>query len=188
MPTPRLVLAAFAAAVLAVPVASAQAPAPATPTPAPAAQPPAVPEAMPFDIPYGTPISMDMAHKAIQAAAAEAKKHNWKMAITVVDPNGNLVAHATMDGTQYASIPIAQAKARTAAQYRRPSKVFEDAVNTGGRPSVLSLMTLTNGAASEGGFPIVVDGKLIGAIGASGGISSQDAATAHAGLVAIGGK
>lgn len=186
MPTPRLALAAFAATVAATPLAWAQAPATPAAPPAPAA--PAVPEVMPFDIPYGTPISMDAAHKAIEAAAAEARKHNWKMAITVVDPAGNLVAHATMDGTQIASIPIAQAKARTSALYRRPSKVLEDAVNTGGRPSVLSLMALTNGAASEGGFPIVIDGKLIGAIGASGGISSQDAATAHAGLVAIGGK
>ena len=184
MPTPRFVLAAFAATMLAVPLAHSQTMPPAAPPAAPAA----VPEAMPFDIPYGTPISMEMAHKAIMAAAEEAKKHNWKMAITVVDPNGNLVAHATMDGTQYASIPIAQAKARTAAQYRRPSKVFEDAVNAGGRPSVLSLMVLTGGAASEGGFPIVVDGKLIGAIGASGGIASQDAVTARAGLVAAGGK
>ena len=192
MPTPRFVLAAFAATMLAVPLAHSQTMPPAAPPAAPAAvvpaAPPAVPEAMPFDIPYGTPISMEMAHKAIMAAAEEAKKHNWKMAITVVDPNGNLVAHATMDGTQYASIPIAQAKARTAAQYRRPSKVFEDAVNAGGRPSVLSLMVLTGGAASEGGFPIVVDGKLIGAIGASGGIASQDAVTARAGLVAAGGK
>jgi glc operon protein GlcG len=156
-------------------------------TPAPAAAP-AVPEVMPFDIPYGASISMDLAHKAIQAAAAEAQKHHWKMAISVVDPAGNLIAHATMDGTQYASIPIAQGKARTAALFRRPSKVFEDAMNSGGRPSVGTLLGMSGAVASEGGFPIVIDGKLIGAIGASGGISSQDAATAHAGLVAIGGK
>lgn len=182
MPTHRLVLTALAASVLFAPFAYAQAPAVA---PAPA---PAVPEVMPFDIPYGTPVSMDTAHKAIMAAVTEAKKHNWKMSISVVDPAGNLVAHATMDGTQYASIAISQGKARTSALYRRPSKVFEDAVNTGGRPSVLSLLATTNAVASEGGFPIVVDGKLVGAIGASGGISSQDAVTANAGLVAIVGK
>ncbi|MEI7709889.1 MAG: heme-binding protein [Rhodospirillales bacterium] len=181
MTTYRFILAAFAATVLGGSAVQAQAPAAA---PAPAA----VPEVMPFDIPYGMPISMDVAHKAIAAAAAEAKKHNWKMSISVVDPAGNLVAHATMDGTQYASIAISQGKARTAAQYRRPSKVFEDAANTGGRPSVLGLMALTGGAPSEGGFPIVVDGKLIGAIGASGGLSSQDAVTAKAGLEAIGSK
>ena len=82
------------------------------------ATPRAVPEAMPFDIPYGTPIDLDTAQKAIIAAEAEAKKHNWKMAIAVVGPAGQLVAHATMDGTQYASIDIAQAKARTAALFR----------------------------------------------------------------------
>ena len=180
-----IILAIFAAALIAAPLAQAQAQAPAAPA-APATPPP-VPEAMPFDIPYGTPITLDQAHKALTAAAAEAKKHNWKMAITVVDPSANLVAHATMDGTQYCSILIAQAKARTAALFRRPSKVFEDRVNGGG-PSLLSLLPLNQGAASEGGFPIVVDGKLIGAIGASGGISAQDAATVRAGLDALGVK
>jgi glc operon protein GlcG len=172
-----IILAIFAATLITAPLAQAQAPA------APATPPP-VPEAMPFDIPYGIPITLDQAHKALTAAAAEAKKHNWKMAITVVDPSANLVAHATMDGTQYASIPIAQAKARTAALFRRPSKVFEDRANSGG-PSLLSLLPLSQGAASEGGFPIVVDGKLIGAIGASGGMSAQDAVTAKAGLDAL---
>jgi uncharacterized protein GlcG (DUF336 family) len=149
---------------------------------------PPVPEAMPFDIPYGTPIDLDDAHKGIIAAVNEAKKHNWKMSITVVDPAGNLVAHATMDGTQYASIPISQAKARTAALYRRPSKVFQDVINGASGPATpgaLSLLALTGGVASEGGFPIVKDGKLIGAIGASGGIATQDGATAKAGLAAI---
>lgn len=136
---------------------------------------------MPFDIPYGTPIGMDAAQKAIAAAAAEAKKHNWKMSISVVDPAGNLVAHATMDGTQYASIAISQAKARTAALFRRPSGAFQTAVNGGGA-NALSLLALSGGVASEGGFPIVIDGKLVGAIGASGGIFTQDAVTAKAGL------
>ncbi len=176
----RFTAAMIAALVAFSPLAHAQAP-------APAAAPAPVPEVMPFDIPYGTPISMDAAHKAIQAAAAEAKKHNWKMSISVVDPAGNLVAHATMDGTQYASIPISQAKARTAALFRRPSGVFQAGVN-GGSPATLSLLALNGGAASEGGFPIVIDGKLIGAIGASGGIFTQDAVTAKAGLDALGVK
>jgi glc operon protein GlcG len=170
----RIVSAIIAATLLAAPLAHAQAPAPAP-----------VPEVMPFDIPYGTPITLEAAQKAIAAAAAEAKKHNWKMSITVVDPAGSLVAHATMDGTQYASIPISQAKARTAALYRRPSGTFQAAVN-GGTPNALSLLALNGGVASEGGFPIVVDGKLIGAIGCSGGIFTQDAATAKAGLAALG--
>jgi glc operon protein GlcG len=148
------------------------------------AQAPAAAEAMPFDIPYGTPIGLDTAQQAIMAAEAEARKHNWKMAIAVVGPAGQLVAHATMDGTQYGSIEFSQAKARTAAQFRRPSKAFADAIN-GGSPATLSVLSASNGAASEGGFPIVVDGKLIGAIGASGGIATQDGVTAKAGLDAI---
>lgn len=171
----RIAFAAAVIAVIAAPVANAQAP----------AAPPPVPEAMPFDIPYGQPIGVDLATKAIAAAAAEAKKHNWKMSISVVDPAGFLVAHATMDGTQYASIEISQAKARTAAQYRRQTGLFQSGVNSGGTPASLSLLALTRGVASDGGFPIVVDGKLIGAIGASGGISSQDAVTAKAGLDSI---
>lgn len=154
-----------------------------------AAQAPAIPEAMPFDIPHGTPIGLDDAHKALVAAAAEAKKHNWKMSISVVDPAGNLIAHATMDGTQYGSIAISQAKARTAALFRRPSKVFADAINGAngpGTPATLSLLALNQGAASEGGFPIVKDGKLTGAIGVSGGLATQDGVTAKAGLTALG--
>jgi uncharacterized protein GlcG (DUF336 family) len=171
----RIAAAIITATFAAIPLAHAQAPAATAP----------VPEAMPFDIPYGAPIALAQANKAIAAAAAEAKKHNWKMAITIVDPAGNLVAHETMDGTQYASIPISQAKARTAALFRRASGTFQAAVNTGGTPSALSLLALNGGAASEGGFPIVVDGKLIGAIGASGGIFTQDAVTAKAGLEAV---
>jgi uncharacterized protein GlcG (DUF336 family) len=135
-------------------------------------------------VPCGAPIDLDTAHKAIMAAAAEAKKHNRTMAISVVGPTGQMIAHATMDGTQYGSIEIAQAKARSTAMFRRPSKAFSDVIN-GSTPALLSLLALTHGAASEGGFPIVVDGKLIGAIGASGGIATQDGVTAKAGLDAI---
>ncbi|WP_428493576.1 GlcG/HbpS family heme-binding protein [Rhodopila sp.] len=171
----------IAAAVIAATIAAiiADGPASQAQTPAP------VPEVMPFDIPYGAPLKLDQADKAITAAIAEAKKHNWKMSITVVDPAGNLIAHATMDGTQYASISISQAKARTAATFRRPSGVFQTAVN-GGSPNGLSLLAVAGGGvASEGGFPIVIDGKLVGAIGASGGIFTQDAVTAKAGLAAV---
>ena len=179
------IAAAIIAATILAPIATLPARAQA---PAAAPAPAAVPEAMPFDIPYGTPIDMDQAHKAIMAAVTEAKKHNWKMAIAVVDPAGYLVAAATMDGTQYASIPIAQAKARTSALFRRASGVFQAAINTGGSPSSLSLLALNGAVGSEGGFPIVIDGKLIGAIGASGGIFTQDAVTAKAGLEALGVK
>jgi uncharacterized protein GlcG (DUF336 family) len=175
MPTRRVIPLACATAILMGGLAAAQAQAPA---PAP------VPEAMPFDIPYGTPIDLDAAHKAIMAAAAESKKHNWKHAIAVVGPAGQLIAHATMDGTQYASIGIAQNKARTAAEFRSPSKAFGDGINSSA-PSTLSLLTPGNYAASEGGFPILVDGKVIGAIGASGGLAPQDGVVAKAGLDAV---
>jgi len=155
--------------------AQAQAPAPA---PAP------VPEVMPYDIPYGPPIDLATAQKAITAAEAEAKKRNWKMAISVVDTHGELIAHATIDGTLYGSIGFAQAKARAAARFKRPSKVFADAVN-GGSPSTLSVAIVDHIATSEGAFPILVDGKVIGAIGASGGTGSQDAVVAKAGLDAV---
>jgi uncharacterized protein GlcG (DUF336 family) len=174
----RIAAAIIAATIVATPLAYAQ---------APAAAPAPVPEVMPFDIPYGTPIGLDQAQKAIAAATAEAKKHNWKMSVDVVDPAGNQVAHATMDGTQYASITISLGKARTAALFRRPSGAFMDAVN-GGSPATLSILALHGGVASAGGFPIVIDGKLVGAIGASGGIFTQDAVTAKAGLEALGVK
>jgi glc operon protein GlcG len=143
--------------------------------------PAAVPEQMRFDIPYGASIDLDTADKA---AIAEAKKRNWQMAVTVVGPAGLLVAHATMDGTQYASIDIAQAKARTAALFRQPSKAFADAINDGA-PGGRSIVLMEHAAAVEGGVPIVVNGKLIGAIGASGGIATQDGVTAKAGPDAI---
>ena len=108
---------------------------PATPAPD------VVPEAMPFDIPYGTPIGLDQAQTVIAAAATEAKKHNWKMSISVVDPAGFLVAHATMDGNEITGLTeVSQAKARTSALFRRPSGVFQTAVNTGGAPSALSIL------------------------------------------------
>jgi glc operon protein GlcG len=173
-------VALFGSGLIATHIQAAQAQTPGTPA--------AVPETMPFDIPYGAPIDLDDAHKAIIAAVNEAKKHNWKMSITVVDPAGFVIAHATMDGTQYASIEISKAKARTSALFRRPSKLFQDGINGAngpGTPGTLSLLALNGGAASEGGFPIVRDGKLVGAIGASGGIATQDGATAKAGLDAI---
>jgi uncharacterized protein GlcG (DUF336 family) len=165
---------------LLAPLAQAQAPGAPPPAAAPSAAP-AIPDAMPFNIPYGMPIGLEQAQKAIAAAAAEARKRAWKMSISVVDPAGNLVAHATMDDTQYGSIAISQAKARTSAALRRPSKALADAVNSGS-PATLSLIGLFGGAASEGGFPIVVDGKLVGAIGVSGGTGGQDGAISKVGM------
>jgi uncharacterized protein GlcG (DUF336 family) len=142
---------------------------------APPAAPPdlnAIPDKMPFNLPFGTPIGMERAQGLIQAAVAEANKRGWMMNVAVVDPAGNLVTFARMDGAQLASIAIAEHKARTAATYRRPTRVFEDAMQHG----VIYVATLDDVIASRGGIPLVEDGKIIGAVGCSGGTGSQDEA------------
>jgi glc operon protein GlcG len=147
---------------------------------APAAAPPdlnAIPDKMPFNTPYGTPIAMDRAQSVLQAAIAEANKRGWQMNVTVVDPNGDLIAFARMDGAQLASVSISQHKARTAARYRRPTRAFEDAVQKFGFNYIL---TLDDAIASRGGIPLVEGGKIIGAVGCSGGTGSQDEATCMA--------
>lgn len=131
--------------------------------------------------PYGAPISLETAKKIAAAANAEARKNNWGMVVAITDGGGHLVYLERMDGTQYASVDIATRKAQSAAAYRRPSKVFEDAV-AGGRNAVLGL---TGAMPIEGGLPIVVDGKIVGAIGASGGTAPQDGVVAAAGLGAL---
>ena len=137
----------------------------------------AIPEKMPFDIPFGTPITMERAQSLVQAAVAEANKRGWKMNVAVVDPNGDLIAFGRMDGAQLASISIAQHKARVAARYRRPTCALEDAVQKFGFNYIL---TLDDVIASRGGIPLVEGGKLIGAVGCSGGTGSQDEATCTA--------
>jgi glc operon protein GlcG len=172
-----MILAACAMAVMSSPTL-AQAPAPA-PAASPA-QPSAggTPDAMPFDIPYGVSIGLDRAKQLMAAAEAEAKRRNWKMNIAVVDTNGELVQFERMEGAQIASGPISIGKARTAARFRRESRAFYNAFETGhGYVSTLD-PTLV---ASPGGFPLVEGGKLIGAIGCSGGTGDQDAATCKAG-------
>jgi len=145
------------------------------------AQQPAAP-APPPTTPYGTPITLDAAKKAMAAAEAEAMKNSWPLAIVIVDSGGNLVMLHKLDNTQYGSIRIAEGKARTALDFRRPTKVFEDGVAGGG----IGLRILSLGVtAAEGGLPIVVDGKIVGAIGASGALSTQDAQAAQAGADAL---
>ena len=142
------------------------------------AQQPAAP-APPPTMPYGAPISLDAAKKVMAAAEAEAMKNNWPMAIVVLDSSGHTVMLHKLDNTQYGSIRVAEDKAHTALDFRRPSKVFEDLVAQGG----IGMRTLGLRGATpiEGGFPIMVDGKIIGAIGASGGTAPQDGQVAKAG-------
>ena len=126
-------------------------------------------------------LSLEDARKASAAAAVEAKKNKWNMAIAVVDDGGHLIYFERIDETQFGSIDIAIGKARTAASLKRPTKALEDALN-GGQYAIL---TFPNILPREGGLPIFADGKVIGAIGVSGGKSSEDAQVAKAGVDAL---
>jgi glc operon protein GlcG len=134
--------------------------------------------------PYGEPINLETAKKVAAAAIAETTKRNWNaFCISVVNPSGDLVYFEKQDNCQYASIGISQHKARTAARFRRPTLVFETLLGKGGYFSYLT--TLDDVIASRGGNPLVVDGKLIGAIGVSGGSGSQDNVVSLAGQAAL---
>ncbi len=141
-----------------------------------------IPEKMPFATPYGAPISLARAQAVISAAIGEAEKRGWAVNVAVVDSGASLVAFARMDGAQLASIAIAEHKARAAASFRRPTKVFEDAIQKSDNKYVLSLDGVI---ASRGGIPLIEDGKLIGAIGCSGGTGSQDEAACTAGAATV---
>jgi len=141
-----------------------------------------VPEKIPFDVSYGPPISLERAQAAINAAVAEAKKGDWKMNVAVVDSGGNLVAFQRMDAAMLASIQIAEHKARAAATFRRETKFFENAIQVN---NLNYLMTLDGVIASRGGIPLMEQGKLIGAIGCSGGTDSQDEVVCKAGEAVI---
>jgi uncharacterized protein GlcG (DUF336 family) len=141
-----------------------------------------VPNEIPFDVPYGLPISLDRAEAAIHAAVAEAKKRNWKMNIAVSDSGGNLVAFQRMDGAMLASIQIAEHKARAAATFRRPTKVFEDGIQL---MHFNYLLAFDGVIASRGGIPLIEEGAIIGAIGCSGGTDSQDDIVSQAGAAII---
>ncbi len=176
-----MALAACAIAVMGSPAfAQTPAPAPATPPAPPSAG--GTPDAMPFDIPYGLSIGLERAKQVMAAAEAEAKKRNWKMNIAVVDTNGELVHFSRMEGAQIASGTISVGKARTAARFRRESRLFYNAFETG-HPYVSTLDPSL--VASPGGFPLVEGGKLIGAVGCSGGTGDQDAAICKAGAEVV---
>jgi uncharacterized protein GlcG (DUF336 family) len=138
----------------------------------------AVPDKMPFDVAYGVPISLERADAVLAAAVAESKKHDWKLNCAVVDSGANLVSFKRMDGAQLASISIAEHKARAAVKFRRETKVFESGIQLG---NFNYLTTLDDVIASRGGIPLVEGGKIIGAIGCSGGTGSQDEVVAKAG-------
>ncbi|MDB5405887.1 MAG: hypothetical protein JWL84_799 [Rhodospirillales bacterium] len=171
--TKHVLAAAVGAVLLAAGASQAQ-----TPAPNPLD---VVPDKMPFDVPYGAPISLERAQAVVAAAVAEAKSHDWKMNVTVVDSGGNLVAFARMDGAQLASIVLAEHKARAAATFRRETKVFESAIQGG----LVYQLSLDGVIGSRGGIPLIEGGKLIGAVGISGGAASQDEVCAKAGAAIV---
>jgi glc operon protein GlcG len=127
-------------------------------------------------------MSLDAAKKAMAASEAEAKKNNWPVAIAILDTTGSLVMLQKLDNTQTGSVEIAIGKARTALDFRRPSKALQDVVAGGG--AGLRLLSVRNMLALEGGVPVIVDGKVVGAVGVSGVMSEQDAQVAMAGAAA----
>ncbi len=133
--------------------------------------------------PYGMPIGLDDAKKAAAAGLAEARKNSWTMAAAVVDTGGHLVYFEKMDGTQTGSVAVAIAKARSAALFLRPTKAFQEVLAGGG--DGLRVLGLEGAVPVEGGVPLVRDGTVVGAIGLSGGASSQDGQCARAGADAI---
>jgi glc operon protein GlcG len=129
--------------------------------------------------PYGANVSLENAKKAAAPALAEAEKNHWNMAVAVVDTSGNLVYYEKMDNTQLGSANVAIEKARTAALFKRPTKAFQDVLAAGG--GGLRILSLHGVVAVEGGIPLVMDGKIVGAIGVSGAAASEDAQCAKAG-------
>jgi uncharacterized protein GlcG (DUF336 family) len=133
--------------------------------------------------PYGLPISLENAKKAAAPALAEAAKNSWNVAVAIVGPSGDLIYYEKMDNTQLGSANVAIDKARSAALFKRPTKAFQDLVAAGGEG--MRILRLQGAVPLEGGIPLVMDGKIAGAIGVSGATSAQDAQCARAGADTI---
>ena len=134
-------------------------------------------------LPYGPPVTLDQAKRAMAAAELEAVKNSWQVAITILDSGGNLVMFHKIDNTQLSAAEAAEGKARTALEFKRPSKALDDAIAAGG--GGMRLLALKNITPLEGGLPLVANGVIVGAIGVSGALSSQDEQVATAGAVAL---
>jgi glc operon protein GlcG len=134
--------------------------------------------------PYGPSITLAQAKRVAEAALAPAHANGWTMVIAIADPGGHLVYLEKMDETQVGSVEIAQSKARSAALFKRPTKLFQERLARGG--DGLLVLRLKGVIPVEGGVPIIVNGALIGALGVSGGSSAEDEACAAAGAAALG--
>ncbi len=144
---------------------------------------PQPPTAGPKLPPYGSSITLAQARRVAEAALAPAHDNGWTMVIAIVDPGGYLVYLEKMDQTQVGSIAIAESKARSAAIFKRPTQTFQERLASGG--DGLLVLRLKDAIPVEGGLPIIVDGKLIGALGVSGGSSAEDEVCADAGAAAL---
>ena len=132
---------------------------------------------------YGSPVTLETAKKIAVPAIAEARKNQWTMVVAIVDPAGDLVYFERMDDTQVGSVEVAISKARSAARFKRPTKAFQDALAGGGEG--WRILALSGAVAVEGGLPLVSGGKIVGAIGVSGGTSAQDGQVAAAGAAVV---
>jgi uncharacterized protein GlcG (DUF336 family) len=132
---------------------------------------------------YGPSITIDVAKTAAAAAIVEARDNKWDMAVAIVDTAGFLVYFEKMDDTQAGSVAVSQAKARSAALFKRPTKAFQDTLAAGGEG--LRVLGLAGAVPVEGGLPLFINGKIAGAIGLSGGTSAQDGQCAQAGVAAL---
>jgi uncharacterized protein GlcG (DUF336 family) len=133
--------------------------------------------------PYGPPITLEQAKRVMAAAELEAAKNSWQVAIAILDSGGNMVMFHKLDNTQLASIGASEGKANTALRFKRPSKALDDAIAAGG--AGLRLLAVKDITPLEGGLPVILDGKIIGSIGVSGALSSQDAQVARVGAAAV---
>jgi glc operon protein GlcG len=131
--------------------------------------------------PYGASIGLEDAKKVVAPVIAEARKNNWTLAVAVVDTGGHLVYFEKMDGTQTGSVDVAISKARSATLFKRATKVFEDGLKGGGTP----ILRVDGAVPVAGGIPLIIDGKVVGAVGASGATSAQDDQCAQAGASAV---
>jgi len=124
-------------------------------------------------------LSLSDAQRITAAATEKAKAEGWNVVIVILDDGGNLISLQRMDGVQVGSVEVAQAKAKSAVFFKRPTKIFEDAMKAEGGARIA---TLPNAVGVEGGLPIFKDGIIVGAIGVSGVTSAQDGIIAAAGI------
>jgi glc operon protein GlcG len=147
------------------------------------AQQPSAPAPSVATLPYGPAITLEQAKRAMAAAELEAAKNSWQVAITILDSGGNMIMFHRVDNAQLSATTVSEGKARTALEFKRPSKALDDAIAAGG--AGMRLLALKDITPLEGGLPVIVDGKIVGAIGVSGALSSQDAQVAKVGADAL---